>query len=215
VAQGEWARQYLVWKELPWPPGHQRRRPFEPTAHAQRLEQALGPAHLLARWRTYREYPTEAQARRRLMEVFEVGVRPRRVAALLALDPHAVYHGQRRFQAVGVLALSTHRRGPSAMTTRVPGRVMMEVFQWLDNHPLLGHYRVKMALDSLGYRHGHTTVWQMGALDNQAQLTPPREKRTPNPDERPQQASAPHQVWCADIRYLVKIDGRWLYSGTL
>ena len=28
----------------------------------------------------------------------------------------------------------------------------MEVFQLLDNNPLLGHYRVKMALDSLGYR---------------------------------------------------------------
>jgi len=27
---------------------------------------------------------------------------------------------------------------------------MIDVFQLLDNNPLLGHYRVKMALDSLG-----------------------------------------------------------------
>ena len=46
----------------------------------------------------------------------------------------------------------------------------MEVFQLLDNNPLLGHYRVKMALDSLGYRYGHTTVWQMVALYKQAHL---------------------------------------------
>jgi hypothetical protein len=44
---------------------------------------------------------------------------------------------------------------------------MMEVFQLLESNPLLGHYRVKMALDSLGYRNGHTTVWQMVALDKQ------------------------------------------------
>ena len=84
----------------------------------------------------------------------------------------------------------------------------MEVFPWLDNNPLLGPYRVKMALDSRGYRYGHTTVWQMVALYKQAHLPPPREQRTPNPDERPQQATAPHQVWFADLRYLVKIDGQ-------
>jgi hypothetical protein len=45
----------------PWPPGHQLHLPFEPTAHAQRLEQALGPEHLLIRFRTSWEYPTEEQ----------------------------------------------------------------------------------------------------------------------------------------------------------
>ena len=40
----------------------------------------------------------------------------------------------------------------------------MEVFQLLDTHPLLGHYRIEIALDSLGYRYGHTTVWQTVAL---------------------------------------------------
>jgi hypothetical protein len=36
------------------------------------------------------------------------------------------------------------------MASRVSVQVMMEVFQVLDNNPLLGHSRVKMALDSLG-----------------------------------------------------------------
>src|SRR5262245_30842755 len=86
-------------RQLPspsWPPWHQLGLPFEPTAHAQRLEQALDPEHLLIRSRTYREYPTEAQARWRISELLEVGFRPRRVAALLAVDPHVVYHWQRR-----------------------------------------------------------------------------------------------------------------------
>jgi hypothetical protein len=65
----------------PWPPGHQPGLPFELTAYAQRLEQALGPEHLLIRFRTYREYPTEEQARWRIIELLEVGFRPRRVAA--------------------------------------------------------------------------------------------------------------------------------------
>ena len=40
----------------------------------------------------------------------------------------------------------------------MPVQAMMEAFQLLDNNPLLGHYRMKMALDSLGYLYGHTTV---------------------------------------------------------
>lgn len=77
----------------------------------------------------------------------------------------------------------------------------------------MGHYRVKMALDSLGYRHGHTTVWQVVALYKQAHPPVPRPARLPNPDERPRHATVPHQVWFADLRYLVKIDGQWLYRG--
>src|SRR5919197_1264913 len=52
----------------------------------------------------------------------------------------------------------------------------------------------------------------MVALYKQAYFPSLREPRTPNPDEQPQQATAPHQVWFADLRYLVKIDGQWLYS---
>jgi hypothetical protein len=142
----------------------------------------------------------------------EVGFRPRRTTALLAIDPHLVYHWQCRLKAGGLLAVSTHRRRPASITTRVPVHVMMEVFQLLDNNPLLGHYRVKMALDALGYRYGHTTVWQIVALYKEAHPPAPQQKRLPNPDERPQHATAPHQVWLADLRYLVKIDGQWIHS---
>ena len=50
----------------------------------------------------------------------------------------------------------------------------------------------------------------MVALDTQAHRPPPRAPRPPNPDERPPQAAAPHQVWCAELRSLVTIDGQWL-----
>jgi transposase len=49
--------------------------------------------------------------------LLEVGFRPRRIAALLAIDPHLVYRWQRRFKAGGLLALSTHRRAPSERST--------------------------------------------------------------------------------------------------
>jgi transposase len=194
------------------PPDQQRALPFEPSTLAERLTQALGPEHVLLRFRTYREYPTEEQARWRIIELLEVGFRPRRVAKLLAVQPAVVYDWKRRFAASGLLGLTTHTRASTPITTRVSVQVMMEVFQLLDNNPLLGHYRVKMALDSLGYRYGHTTVWQMVALYKQAHPPAPRQRRLSNPDERPQQATAPHQVWFIDVRYLAKIDGHWLYS---
>ena len=52
----------------------------------------------------------------------------------------------------------------------------------------------------------------MVALYKQAHPPASAEKRPPNPDERPQPATAPHQVWYIDVRYLVKIEGHWLYS---
>jgi hypothetical protein len=185
---------------------------FEPTTLAQRLAQALGPDHLLLRFRTYREYPTEEQARWRIIELLEVGFRPRRIAPLRAIDPHVVYYWQRRFTTFGLVGLTTRSREETAITTRGSVQAMMEVFQCLDNNPLLGHYRVKMALDSLGYRYGHTTVWQMVALYKEAHPHPQREPRLPNPAERPKQATPPQQVWFVDLRYLVQIDGQWLYS---
>jgi transposase InsO family protein len=69
-----------------------------------------------------------------------------------------------------------------------------------------------MALDALGYRYGHTTVWQMVALYKQAHPHPPREPRVPNPAERPKATTAPHQAWFVALRYLVQIAGHWLYS---
>src|SRR5262252_10102982 len=169
----------------PFPARQQLDLALEPPSHAQRLLQALGPAHLLLRFRTYRAYPTEEQARWRIIELLEVGFRPRRIAHLLAIQPAVVYYWHRRFTTFGLVGLTTRTREETAITTRVSVQAMMEVFQWLDNNPLLGHYRVKMALDALGYRYGHTTVWQMVALYKQAHPHPPREPRQPNPDERP------------------------------
>jgi transposase InsO family protein len=164
------------------------------------------------RFRTSRDYPTEEQARWRIIDLLEIGLRPRRIAPLLAIQPAVVYDWQRRLTACGLPGLTTRTREETAIPTRVSVQAMLEVFQRLDNTPLLGYSRVQMALDALGYRSGHTTVWQMVALYQQAHPQPPREPRLPNPDERPRQATAPHQVWCVDLRYLVQIEGQWLSS---
>jgi hypothetical protein len=196
----------------PFPVHQQLALALDPTPHAQRLLQALGPEHLLLRCRTYRAYPMEEPARWRISELLEVGFRPRRRAQLLAIQVAVVYDWQRRFQACGLVGLTTQSRTDTPITRRVSVQAMMDVFQRLDNHPLLGHYRVKRALDSLGYRSGHTTVWQMVALYKQAHPRPQPEHRRPHPDERPTPATVPQQVWFVDLRYLGQIEGQWLYS---
>ena len=145
------AQHHRKAQQLPPPPFSQAQMelPLTPTSLAQRLAQALGPEHLLMRFRTYREYPTEEQARWRIIELLEVGFRPRRVARLLALRPLVVYYWKQRFTAAGLLGLTTRQRTGTPITTRVSVQGMMEVFQLLDNNPLLGHYRVKMALRSI------------------------------------------------------------------
>jgi hypothetical protein len=192
------------------PPDQQRARPCEPGTLAERLAHALGPEPLLLRCRPSGEYPTEEQARWRSIDLWAVGFRPRRVAKLFALQPAVVYDWRRRFAASGLLGVTTRARAGTPITTRVSVQVLREVFQGLENHPLLGHYRVQLAFDSLGYRDGHTAVWQMVALDQQAHPLAPRPTRLPHPDQRPRQATTPHPVWFMDVRYLTHIDGHWL-----
>jgi hypothetical protein len=210
-----WRLHHQLTQQIPLPPapsGQQLDLALEPTTQAHRFMQALGPDHVLVRFRTSHEYPTAEQARWRIIELVEVGFRPRRLAKLFAIQPAVVYDWAQRFQVFGLEGLTTRTRVEAPITPRVSVQAMMDVFQLLDNTPLLGHYRVKMALDALGYRYGHTTVWQMVALYKQAHSRPPPAARHPNPAEQPQQATAPHQVWCADLRYLVQINGHWLYS---
>lgn len=52
----------------------------------------------------------------------------------------------------------------------------------------------------------------MVAFYKQAHRSVLREDHGPHPAERPKHATAPHHVWCIDIRYLVQIAGQWLYS---
>jgi hypothetical protein len=52
----------------------------------------------------------------------------------------------------------------------------------------------------------------MVALYREAHPRPQKAARLPHPGERPRQAIVPHQVWFVDVRYLVQIDGQWLYS---
>jgi hypothetical protein len=118
----------------PLSPCAQMELPLAPTSQAQRLAQALGPEHLLIRFRTYREYPTEEQARWRIIELLEVGFCPRRVANLLAIQPPVVYYWKRRFKEAGLLGLTTHPRVATPITRRVPVPVMMEVFQLQFGH---------------------------------------------------------------------------------
>ena len=86
------------------------------------------------------------------------------IPKFFAIQPAVVYDWAQRFQAFGLEGLTTRTRVEAPITTRVSVQAMMDVFQRLDHHPWLGHDRVKMALEALGYRYGHTTVWQMVAL---------------------------------------------------
>jgi transposase len=61
--------------------------------------------------------------------ILEVGFRPRRMALLLAIDPHMVYNWQRRFKTGGLLGLSTRPRRRTSVASRVSVQVMMEVCQ--------------------------------------------------------------------------------------
>jgi hypothetical protein len=75
------------------------------------------------------------------MAWLEVGFRRRRGAAWLAIDPQVVAGWQRRFKADGRLGVRTRPRERPSIRTRVSVQVMREVFQRLDNNPLLGHSR--------------------------------------------------------------------------
>jgi transposase InsO family protein len=68
-----------------------------------------------------------------------------------------------------------------------------------------------MILNGQGRIIGHTTVWQIIRLFRDAKKREKRE-RLKMPDEAPPEASYPHEIWFCDIRYLVRYQGKWVYS---
>jgi hypothetical protein len=150
-----------------------------------------------------------------MIERCEVGFRPRRVATLFGRPAPVVYDGQRRCPAGGLVGLTRQPRTDTPLPLRVAVQARLAVFQLLDTHALVGHDRVTMALDALGDRYGHTTVWPLGARSTQAPPPPLREPRVPHPAARPQATPARHQAWWGALRDLVQGAGPWRASGRI
>jgi hypothetical protein len=111
--------------------------------------------------------------------------------------------------------LTRQPRTDTPLPLRVAVQARLAVFQLLDTHALVGHDRVTMALDALGDRYGHTTVWPLGARSTQAPPPPLREPRVPHPAARPQATPARHQAWWGALRDLVQGAGPWRASGRI
>ena len=166
--------------------------------------------HLLMRFRRYHEYTPIVAGRYRIVELLEAGWKTSTISKVMKVSRRLVYYWQQRFEAEGVIGL--YNRPPIRIhfqeTISVADAAF--IFETIENNPRIGHYRVKMMLNGQGHIIGHTTIWQIIRLFRDVKKA--EKIRLKFPDERPLEASFPHEIWFCDIRYLVKHHGSWVYS---
>jgi putative transposase len=167
--------------------------------------------HLLVRFREYHEYTPIVAGRYRIIELLEAGWKKSTICKVMKVSRHLVYYWQQRFEAEGVIGL--YNRPPIRIHFQeiISVANIAFIFETIENNPRIGHYRVKMMLNGQGNIIGHTTIWQIIRLFRDVKKAE-KKNRLKMPDEKPLEASFPHEIWFCDIRYLVKHRGSWVYS---
>lgn len=167
--------------------------------------------HFLIRFREYREYIPIVAGRYRIIELLEAGWKKSTICKVMKVSRRLIYYWQQRFEAEGVIGL--YNRPPIRVHFQetISAADVAFIFETIENNPRIGHYRVKMLLNGQGHIIGHTTIWQIIRLFRDVKKA---EKKISlkSPDEKPLEASFPHEIWFCDIRYLVKHHGSWVYS---
>jgi putative transposase len=167
--------------------------------------------HLLIRFRRYREYTPIVAGRHRIIELLAAGWKVSTICEVMQVRRNLVYFWQRRYKAEGILGLYNKPPIRIHFAEVISLADITFIFEIIENNPRIGHYRVKMALNGRGRIIGHTTIWQIIHLFRDAKKKEKR-KRLKKSDEAPPEATSPHEIWFCDIRYLVKFQGRWVYS---
>jgi transposase/transposase InsO family protein len=167
--------------------------------------------HLLIRFREYHEYTPIVAGRYRIIELLEAGWKKSTICKVMKVSRHLVYYWQQRFEAEGVIGLYNKPPIRIHFQETISVADVAFIFETIENNLNIGHYRVKMMLNGQGNIIGHTTIWQIIRLFRDVKKAE-KKSHLKSPDEKPLEASFPHEIWFCDIRYLVKYHGSWVYS---
>jgi transposase InsO family protein len=170
---------------------------------------------------TFHEFEEAYEARWTVVRLYYEGWNKKSIAGLLKLSPEHVAHLIKAFEKDGFVGLEDKRTRPANHPhNQMTLPFLEEVFEVQQEYPRLGRFRVHGLLEkekgeaetpserTVGRAMAYNRVFK--GAPGPWPLPPDRSKKEPKP--LPYDPIYPHKYWYVDIRYLVKLDGRWIYS---
>jgi putative transposase len=223
---------YIVYLKQLYPPIHLREierivlRKFGYKTNHHTLKRFLAPydtpIQLELDLTTFSSYADAYQARWRVVRMATEGWNKKSIADCLRLSRTHVYTILEAFEREGFDGLEDQRRRPPAHpANQLSLPFFKEVLDLQLEYPRAGRFRLRGLLEQ--QRHepppSERTVGRAMTINRQLHGAPG--PWTSARDEQPAQVSLlhlpyrpayPHQMWFTDIRYLVQLEGCWVYS---
>ncbi len=223
---------YIVYLKQLYPPIHLReierilQRKFGHTTNHHTLKRFLEPyetpIQLEFDLTTFSSYDDAYLARWRVVRMASEGWNKKSIAECLKLSRTHVYTILEAFEREGFEGLEDHRRRPPDH----PGnQLSLPLFKALldlqHEYPRAGRFRIHGLLDKQRQEPlpGERTVGRAMAINRQFHGAPgpwssAREEQPAQVslNHMPYRPAYRHHMWYTDIRYLVQLDGRWVYS---
>jgi putative transposase len=223
---------YIVYLKQLYPPIHLREierillRKFGYQTNHHTLKRFLAPydtpIQLELDLTTFSSYADAYQARWRVVRMASEGWNKKSIADCLKLSRTHVYTILEAFKRDGFEGLEDQRRRPPehpANQLSLP--FFKAVLDLQQEYPRAGRFRIHGLLEQQRQEPppSERTVGRAMAINRQFHGAPG--PWTSARDEQPAQVSLlhlpyrpdyPHQMWFTDIRYLVQVEGRWVYS---
>ncbi len=221
---------YILYLKQLYPPIHYReivriieRRYGYKTTHPtvkRFLERHPVPYQMELGLKPFHEFEDAYQARWTVMRLFHEGWNRKSIAGLLKLSHQHVGRIVKAFAEEGFTSLEDKRTRPATH----PGNqltlpFMEEVFQVQQDYPRIGRFRVhgileqKLGDDTPSERTvGRAMAYNRVFRGAPPPYPPPAEEDDEEVKSFPFRPYFRHQYWFIDIRYLVQLDGKWVYS---
>ena len=186
------------------------------------LEPYETPLQLELDLTTFSSFADAYEARWTVVRMAQEGWDKKSIAACLKLSRSHVYNILEAFDQQGFEGLEDHRtRPPHHPDNQLNLPFLKAVLDLQREYPRAGRFRIHGLLDQQGDEPppSEPTVGRAMAINRQFHGAPGPWKSAQ--DEQPEPVSYhhlpyrpthPHHMWFTDIRYLVQLDGSWVYS---
>ena len=183
------------------------------------LERHPIPIQLELPLETFHEFEDAYEARWTVVRMYHEGWKKQSIANLLKLSRPHIDHLIEAFEKDGFAGLEDKRSRPANHPhNQLTLPFLEEVFKVQQEYPRAGRFRVHGLLEqklgedtpsegSVGRAMAYNRV-----LRGAPGPWPPPDRSQNEPQALPFDPIYPHKYWFIDIRYLVKLDGSWVYS---
>ena len=223
---------YILYLKQLYPPIHyreivrivERKFGYKTNHHTVKLflERHPIPVQLPLEWTIFHEFEDAYRARWTVVRMYYEGWHMQSIAGCLKLSRQHVWNIITAFEQDGFAGLEDQRtRPPDHPANQLTLPFLKEVLDIQHDYPKAGRFRVRGLLEQqmAGEPPSEATVGRAMAINRQfhgASGPWASDKKPDDADnelkELPYQPLYRHHYWFIDLRYLVRRDGRWIYS---